>query len=190
MGCTGSNSYDSAFGSKSDKGPLEFSPALQVGKQSSPAGSARQLSTDSVGPGEVTRMSSTERFSSNPPKRKVGFLMKQGHHVKNWKRRFFVLYQGKLTYYADRCKRERDSGVDEKGKLNLHDYVVIKGFTGTNNRTILLSHKKSPEKDYIIEAPSPEERVEWEHAISVHVKYAVFLLAQKEKGYEAFATIH
>jgi len=136
------------------------------------------------------RRASSEDFQKNIPKRKVGFLMKQGHQVKNWKRRFFVLFQGKLTYFVDRSKKEKDAGVDEKGKLLLHDYVIIKGFTGKKNLSILLSHKSSPEKDYLIEASSPEERAEWDSALMIHIKFACYLLAQKEKGYEAFATIH
>lgn len=192
MGCGSSLSFNSSADRTS-----EFSQTLQVAGQQLKEDNSRganavagrqQMRKEIVG----NSPSSEEHSSSGvkTPKRKVGFLMKQGHNVKNWKRRFFVLDQGKLTYYTDRSKRNREMGTDEKGKLLLHDYVVIKGFTGKNNKSILLSHKESPDKDYLLEATSPEERAEWDHALSAHIKYACYILIQKQKGYSSFENIY
>lgn len=48
-----------------------------------------------------------------------GFLVKQGHRVKNWKKRFFVLKDGKLSYYTySNSKRPKNT-------LNFSDLVKL-----------------------------------------------------------------
>lgn len=46
-----------------------------------------------------------------PPKGVAGYFSKQGHLIKNWKRRFFVLDYGRLTYY----KRAHEEGLTRIG---------------------------------------------------------------------------
>ena len=40
----------------------------------------------------------------------LGYLIKQGHRVKNWKRRFFVLKNGLLSYYESQTTQNKIKG--------------------------------------------------------------------------------
>ena len=53
-----------------------------------------------------------------------GWMKKQGHMVKNWKTRYFVLEEGLLSYYVD----QRDVtpyGADRKGRVCLAGYRYL-----------------------------------------------------------------
>lgn len=108
---------------------------------------------------------------------KEGYLMKEGHQVKNWKKRYFVLTEGKLTYYVE---YKEGKYINEKGKLDLIDYMVMKGFHGNDNRTILLQHNKDKSKDFVLEAHNSDDRILWDHALRAHISYALLL----DKSYE------
>jgi hypothetical protein len=54
---------------------------------------------------------------------KVGWLSKQGHVVKNWKKRWFVLQEGVLRYYTHPLQ-EAPFGRGLKGEMTLENYVV------------------------------------------------------------------
>ena len=53
------------------------------------------------------------RVSVPVPPKKCGYLYKQGHIIKNWKRRFFILDRGILYYYSH--VGHDNIGVNEKG---------------------------------------------------------------------------
>lgn len=44
----------------------------------------------------------------------MGYLMKQGHFVKNWKKRFFVVERGVLRYY-EKEQENHPYGINLKG---------------------------------------------------------------------------
>ena len=55
---------------------------------------------------------------------KVGWLLKQGHVIRNWKKRWFVLDKGVLRYYVKPLDEE-PFGDGLKGEMILENYVVI-----------------------------------------------------------------
>jgi len=60
---------------------------------------------------------------AEPPTPKIGWLMKQGHQQKNWKRRHFVLESGYLRYFADSSPKP-PYGKDLKGTYCLIGFTV------------------------------------------------------------------
>lgn len=59
-----------------------------------------------------------------------GWLLKQGNSVKSWKLRYFILYNGKLSYYRDKKNIKKS-----KGDILLHDKceVTIDGHDDVEN---------------------------------------------------------
>jgi len=53
-----------------------------------------------------------------------GWLTKQGHKVRNWKTRYFVLDRGLLSYYADQ-KDTAPFGDNLKGQICLAGYLLL-----------------------------------------------------------------
>lgn len=65
-----------------------------------------------------------ETVKHAPPEIKKGKLKKEGHMIKNWKERFFVLDLGVLSYYS----KEQEAypfGADLKGTVNLGEYELV-----------------------------------------------------------------
>jgi len=90
-----------------------------------------------------------------------GFLSKQGHVVKNWQVRYFVLKDQDLYYYIDNTQSKL------KGKVPL----------GTSSVELVPPHEgrdmcfviKTPQKDLILAALNPEERMDWMNAVELAV---------------------
>eukprot|EP01029_Cantina_marsupialis_P017317 TRINITY_DN3887_c0_g2_i1.p1 TRINITY_DN3887_c0_g2~~TRINITY_DN3887_c0_g2_i1.p1 ORF type:complete len:742 (-),score=204.19 TRINITY_DN3887_c0_g2_i1:213-2438(-) len=89
---------------------------------------------------------------------KKGMLTKQGHFVKNWKRRSFVLTGESLSYY------EGDSSIEPKGKINLRDIVGIDDVRNHKDPHAFRI-RTSNNKFYVIVASSLAEKQEWQTAI-------------------------
>ena len=65
--------------------------------------------------------------SSLPPPLMKGWLRKQGHIVRNWKERYFVLDGGVLSYYVESCDSKQGP---EYGK-GLKGQVCVAGYKAT-----------------------------------------------------------
>lgn len=89
---------------------------------------------------------------------KAGFLLKQGHRVKSWKRRWFVLRGRYLLYY----KKPTD-GVPT-GTLDLGDFFLEQSVDDAAPLRIRLPSKSS-DLEYLLEADSNLAFVEWAKAI-------------------------
>jgi hypothetical protein len=103
-----------------------------------------------------------------PPGRK-GTIFKQGHLVKNWKSRFFILEKGVLTYYESSTTTP-PYGKNMKGFLNLNNCTVAV------EKTIIRISSAEPanEKGHtelVLDIKYPNERVEWVLAIKEHIEY-------------------
>eukprot|EP01034_Spumella_vulgaris_P029110 gene29110-36101_t len=77
-------------------------------------------SSDST-PSKSSSSTPTRRAPHPKPPRMHGWLKKQGHLVKNWKSRYFVLDNGYMTYYVDKLDAP-PFGRDMKGQLCLAGY--------------------------------------------------------------------
>lgn len=114
------------------------------------------------------------------PDMKTGWLLKQGHLVKNWKRRFFVLNYGVLTYYEQDNIASRKGVVDvPKGKINLKNatvVVLVKDEVGGGGRVKdsqeRLSVTDASNDVLIVQMQSAEEKKDWFEAIRKHILYA------------------
>ena len=184
MGCTSSKSGgDSAFESNID----EVTAPKAVPAKSADAAKVENVPTiiDKISKDSVTvaqpvieavQPDKTWDLSKEPLK-KFGHHLKEGHVVKNWKKRFFVLEKGHLAYFVDVDKR--GVGSEEKGRLRLNEYMLIQGFSGKSQKAILLSHKTDNTKDFLFECGVDEDRMEWESAIKDHIDYATALVQQR-----------
>ena len=49
----------------------------------------------------------------------------------------------------------------------------IHGFTGKENRSIMLSHRDVSSKDMLLEADTIHDREDWEVALGAHIEHAI-----------------
>jgi len=101
---------------------------------------------------------------------KRGWLYKEGHVRKTWKRRYFVLSASRLTdsiiYFSEEME------VNKKGEISLKDCIVERAtnIKGRGNYSFLI-HTKTREqgeaKDFLLDAEDEQECNEWIHAIQM-----------------------
>jgi hypothetical protein len=108
--------------------------------------------------------------SKTPPLKK-GFILKEGHLVKNWKNRFFVLDAGVMTYYESSTDKP-PYGVNKKGE------IFLRGTTAkVDKNTITVQYdgdvtSREGLAKLVLEIRYPTEREEWFQAIRQHVIYS------------------
>ena len=79
-------------------------------------------------------------------KSSYGYLTKQGQKNKlSWKRRFFAVENGIMTYYERETFTNSHIGVNELGKINLNGYAI-----NSNGDIIKLTKLNERELGYII----------------------------------------
>lgn len=116
------------------------------------------------------------------PDMKTGWLQKQGHMVKNWKRRFFVLNYGVLAYYEqDSVANHRGVAEAPKGKVNLKgatitvvtpDEVSERGKKAAEVSDLRLCVADVSGVKLYLQGKSRDEKKEWFDALRRHVLYA------------------
>ncbi|KAH7828227.1 putative SH3 domain [Monocercomonoides exilis] len=99
--------------------------------------------------------------SKKPAGPKEGWLTKQGHLVKNWKRRWFVLRDGVLYYYGSK------SDTKEKGMHDLRGCEVREAREQTQKPYSFNLYYPSDDKkkQLFVYADSMEEMKDWMAAI-------------------------
>jgi hypothetical protein len=109
----------------------------------------------------------------------MGFLLKKGHLVKNWKSRYFVVDKGRLKYYVSKSKDPRE-GETLKGGIDLQGYSAKL----VEDHKILLSHDSaatssffsSSEKELLLDCPPGVDRYEmldiWLQTLQQHIRFA------------------
>jgi hypothetical protein len=101
------------------------------------------------------------------PPLKKGMILKQGHVVKNWKSRFFVLEKGVLTYFESQTANP-PYGNNKKGE------VILKGLTIEVKKTFVYLNSMQENKNSVallLDIKYPNERDEWVEAIQSHIDY-------------------
>ena len=108
-------------------------------------------------------------MSSPAPVKKEGWLDKysRSHYLfGNWRKRYFVLENGQITYYKDLEKTMR------KGTMSLED-VTISTETRYQGRNLYLIRGANlyHELDMLIKTPNEEITQEWSKSINEHVAF-------------------
>jgi hypothetical protein len=100
---------------------------------------------------------------SNPDKE--GELKKQGHVVKNWKHRWFVIKKDTMYYF----KSKKDTVRQPLGTIPLEDAVLnVTDLKSKNTKKEFLFEVSSPriDKSFLIQASSQQEMNDWIEAIN------------------------
>ncbi|CAM8893833.1 unnamed protein product [Rhodiola kirilowii] len=99
------------------------------------------------------------QFWSNPER--TGWLGKQGEYLRNWRRRWFVLKQGKLFWFKDstvsRISRPR-------GVIPVASCLTVKGAEDVLNKPFAFEMSTSIDTMYFI-ADSENEKEDWINSI-------------------------
>jgi hypothetical protein len=130
------------------------------------------LGLDQLSPPASPQKTLTYTPDGGIPRMKMGYIRKQGHKRKNWKKRFFVLDNGVLTYY------EKDSKEVPYGR-NMKGFVSLRmGMTCTEDAVLnIISIGRGGEEqdggaaNIVLEIPSFTERGAWVLAIKDHITY-------------------
>lgn len=107
------------------------------------------------------------------PTKRVGWLRKQGHFVSNWKRRYFVLLDGKLNYFEEAAELP-PYGAGLKGEFVLANSTLRMEKASANGgvaHRLILTHAPS-KKQLVMECPDETEQNSWAAAMSEHIGYA------------------
>jgi len=101
-----------------------------------------------------------------PPVKMTGMFSKRGHVVKNYKKRYFVLDGGLLSYY------ENDKMKSIKGGIEVAKYEVKEEIPGVTTPTEgMLYLVSGGEPDLLIDFGTTEIKIEWVHAIAAHASF-------------------
>eukprot|EP01040_Poterioochromonas_malhamensis_P005677 gene5677-6099_t len=106
------------------------------------------------------------------PSIKKGWLRKKARKglFKNWKTRFFVIANGKISYYRNEIS-EYPYGNSLKGVLNLYRAEVVDEHSAViNNRQVFIVSYNG-ENNLLLEAQSAEESLEWREMIKSHIRF-------------------
>ncbi|KAJ7547205.1 hypothetical protein O6H91_08G074400 [Diphasiastrum complanatum] len=96
----------------------------------------------------------------NSPER-VGWLMKQGEYIKTWRRRWFVLKEGKLFWFKESnlTKFSKPRGV-----IPVSSCLTVKGAEDVLNRPFAFELSTNKETMYFI-ADSDKEKEDWINSV-------------------------
>ncbi len=82
-----------------------------------------------------------------------------------WKKRFFVLKDGMLTYY-EKGQEQPPFGVSHKGEVCLRHMVFEE-----KNETVTITSQGRGDRDLIVKIKSPKERADWLAAMKAHAAF-------------------
>ncbi len=112
------------------------------------------------------------KTSVDIPPMKRGWMRKLSRSglMKNWQTRYFVLYNGKISYYQDQTDRF-PYGDNLKGEMDLYEATVNRDLKKYSDRQIYIMGAKG-QKDMLVETESVEVAADWADALAKHTQYA------------------
>ena len=102
------------------------------------------------------------------PKTSAGWIMKEGQKVKNWKRRFFILAKGRLTYYEKEESKGSNKGVFKLGELDLKGYSIEQPIT---EQMLLVCKNDDKQRKLKLECEDADCRAKWMTALIEHINW-------------------
>nr|GMD23828.1 pleckstrin homology domain-containing protein 1-like [Ipomoea batatas] len=100
-------------------------------------------------------------FWSNPER--AGWLTKQGDYIKTWRRRWFVLKQGKLLWFKDPSSASTPDAVP-RGVVPVNECLTVKGAEDVLHKPFSFELSTSRYTMYFI-ANSEKEKEDWINSI-------------------------
>ena len=111
---------------------------------------------------------------------RAGWLMKQGDVVKTWRRRWFVLKDGKLFWFADAAVT---SSSQTRGVVDVSRCLSVKGAEDTLNRQHAFELSSRTDTVYFV-ADSAKEKEAWINALGkAVVRHSASLVDEYDGGY-------
>lgn len=154
--------------------PGETSVAAPSTEPETPGGLAAQDSSTvdeqpSLDPTFALSCAQDPSSSIAPPAARKGVVYKQGHLLKNWRPRYFVLEKGEIRYYLP-SSATLPVPKDLKGELCLKNCsVTVEGNNINIFGTEAFNNKGQTELHMSISYPN--ELAEWVAAIKEHIAY-------------------
>ncbi|GKV26195.1 hypothetical protein SLEP1_g35538 [Rubroshorea leprosula] len=99
-------------------------------------------------------------FWSQPER--TGWLTKQGDYIKTWRRRWFVLKQGKLLWFKDPYSVNRSS--TPRGVVSVDTCLTVKGAEDVLNKPFAFELSTGQSTMYFV-ADSEKEKEDWINSI-------------------------
>ncbi|KAM7271524.1 hypothetical protein ACFE04_030738 [Oxalis oulophora] len=115
-------------------------------------------------------------FWSNPER--TGWLTKQGEHIKTWRRRYFILKQGKLFWFKDSNVTRASKS---RGVISVSTCLTVKGAEDVLNKQFAfeISTRDHHDTMYFI-ADSEKEKEDWINSIGRSIVQHSLSLTDKE----------
>lgn len=99
-------------------------------------------------------------FWTNPER--AGWLTKQGDYIKTWRRRWFILKQGKLLWFKDPASVSRRSSP--RGVVSVGSCLTVKGAEDIVNKAFAFELSTRDSTMYFI-ADTEKEKEDWINSI-------------------------
>ncbi|KAI5408735.1 variant 2, Pleckstrin y domain-containing protein 1, partial [Lathyrus oleraceus] len=100
-------------------------------------------------------------FWSNPER--SGWLTKQGDYIKTWRRRWFVLKQGKLFWFKDQSSAATHSSVP-RGVISVSTCLTVKGAEDVLHKASAFE-LSTPQSTMFFIADNDKDKEDWINSI-------------------------
>ena len=114
-------------------------------------------------------LSTDEEIVSSTPSKMVGWLRKEGHFIKSWKDRYFVLLDGTLKYYVS-SKEDPPYGETEKGSFELKGSTI--NYPYNNSAIVIKLCGKMKSTALLVHSQNEMDAVSWATSIRQHIAFA------------------
>lgn len=129
--------------------------------------------------GRSSKSLSDVEFWEEPER--AGWLMKQGEYFKNWRRRWFVLKQGKIFWFKTNIITPESM---PRGIISVNNCLSIKGAEDTLNKPHAFEITIHPVDRMFFIADSEKEKEDWINSIGrAIVKHSRSLLDHDHSDY-------